>query len=271
MDLGHVQLGRLRVSRFIIGGNPFSGFSHQSLERDEEMLRWYTTARIKEALAGAEGQGVDTFLGRGDNHVIRLLLEYRQEGGTIQWIAQTTPELASLERAIDRAVAGGAQACFIHGGQMDHLLAQGGLDAVGPALERIRKAGLSAGVAGHDPEVFRWAEASADCDYYMCSYYNPSSRAARAEHVAGRREWFGDDDRQIMAALIQGLKRPVIHYKIMAAGRNDPDEAFAFAAAHMRPGDAVCVGIHTKDNPQMVRDDVERLQRGLAAARAKAA
>ena len=134
MGLDHVQLGRLSASRFIIGGNPFSGFSHQGRERDEEMRRWYTTARIKEALAGAEAEGVDTVLGRGDNHVIRLLLEYRQEGGTIQWIAQTTPELASLDRAIDRAVAGGAQACFIHGGQMDNLLGQNRLDLVPPAL-----------------------------------------------------------------------------------------------------------------------------------------
>lgn len=271
MGLDHVQLGRLSVSRFIIGGNPFSGFSHQGRERDEEMRRWYTAARIKEALAGAAAEGVDTFLGRGDNHVIRLLLEYRQEGGTIQWIAQTTPELASLDRAIDRAVAGGAQACFIHGGQMDNLLGQNRLDLVPPALERIRGAGLPAGVAGHDPGVFRWAEVNADVDFYMCSYYNPSSRAQRAEHVAGAHEWFGAQDRQAMATLIQGLRPPVIHYKVMAAGRNDPDEAFAFAAAHMRPGDAVCVGIHTRDNPHMVRDDVECLQRCLAAARAQAA
>jgi len=31
-----------------------------------------------------------------------------------------------------------------------------------------------------------------------------------------------------MVTLIQGLRKPVIHYKILAAGRNAPDAAFAF-------------------------------------------
>jgi hypothetical protein len=74
-----------------------------------------------------------------------------------------------------------------------------------------------------------------------------------------------------MVQTIQQLQRPAIHYKIMAAGRNDPDEAFAFAAAHMRDSDAVCVGVHTKDNPGMVRENVNSLQRCLADAQTRAA
>jgi hypothetical protein len=74
-----------------------------------------------------------------------------------------------------------------------------------------------------------------------------------------------------MVQLIQRLRRPAIHYKIMAAGRNEPDEAFAFAAAHMRPMDATCVGVHTKDNPDMVRENVERLSRCLTQVATKAA
>ena len=43
-------IGDLRVSRLLLGSNPFSGFSHQGVDRDERMVHHYTVARIKEAL-----------------------------------------------------------------------------------------------------------------------------------------------------------------------------------------------------------------------------
>lgn len=52
-------------------------------------------------------------------------------------------------------------------------------------------------------------------------------------------------------------------YKVLAAGRNDPKEAFAFVAQHLRPQDAVCVGICTKDNPKMLEEDLQLLQNCL--------
>lgn len=271
MSMDQAQLAGLSVSRFIIGGNPFSTVSHQGQARDLEMRSWYTTARIKATLAEAEANGVTTFLGRADNHVIRMLCEYRDEGGRIQWIAQTTPELASIERSVSRALGGGANAIFVHGGQTDQMLASGELGKLPDIIQRIRDAGLPAGIAGHNPDVHRWAEDHLDLDFYMCCYYNPSRRDEKAERDSSAQETYRDEDRRIMAQLIQSLRRPAIHYKIMAAGRNDPEEAFAYAAAHLRDNDAVCVGIHTKDNPNMVRENVERLSRCLAEARKKAA
>jgi hypothetical protein len=98
----------------------------------------------------------------------------------------------------------------------------------------------------------------------MCSYYNSAHRDQRAEHVPGMEEWFLEEDRAIMAQVIQTLSKPVVHYKIMAAGRNEPQEAFAFAARHMRPADMVCVGVYTKDAPQMLRQDLELFETALA-------
>jgi hypothetical protein len=146
---------------------------------------------------------------------------------------------------------------------MDHLLAQRRLREIPAVVERIRERGMLAGIAGHNPKVFEWAEVNLDVDYYMCSYYNSASRDERAEHVSGMEEWFRESDRQVMTDLIQGLSRPVIHYKVMAAGRNDPGEAFAYVAAKMRAGDAVCVGIFAKENPGMLERDIGLLERGL--------
>jgi hypothetical protein len=263
MLIPKISICNLDVTRFIIGGNPFSGFSHQGTDRDIEMLHYFTTSQIKKTLTQAEKLGINTFIGRCDQHIIRLLMEYRDEGGSIQWFAQTCPEMKSIERSVEDAIHGGAVACFIHGGMMDFLLANKQLRDVPNAIEVIKKAGLSAGVAGHDPRVFKWAEEHLDLDFYMCSYYNASHRDEDAEMISGKLEWFNPVDRDIMVTLIQRLSKPAIHYKILAAGRNDPQEAFSFAVKYMRPKDAVCVGVYTKENPNMLEEDVYLFEKSL--------
>jgi hypothetical protein len=259
----YIQIGEVKVSRFILGSNPFSGFSHQGAEMDLMMKRYYTTARIKETIRSAEKLGINTMIGRTDHHIMRLLLEYWDEGSSIQWFAQTCPGVGSHEMCVGRAAANGAKACHIHGGVMDHLLAQGRLEEIPQVVSMIRQRGLLAGIAGHKPQVFEWAEKNLDVDYYMCSYYDSAPRDKRAEHVSGMEERFLPDDRRVMTELIQELSKPVIHYKVLAAGRNEPEEAFAFVTRSMRESDAVCVGVYTQENPRMLEQDVELLARGL--------
>jgi hypothetical protein len=266
MALGTIKIGNLTVSKLIIGGNPFSGFSHQTPAKNDQMRHWYTTARIKETLARAERAGINTHLARADHHVMRYLMEYWDEGGRIQWFGQTCPEVGTISRGIDNALAGGAAACYVHGGVMDNLLANNQLDEVPAAIEKIRQAGLPAGVAGHDPRVFEWAEKNINVDFYMCSYYNSARRNAAAELRSGMAEWFDPRDREAMVRTIRGLSRPAIHYKVLAAGRNDPREALRFAARHLRPQDAVCVGVFLKDFPNSIEDDLRLLEEALAQA-----
>jgi len=258
--LTRVHIGDLQVSRLILGGNPFSGFSHQSPEMDEEMRHYYTTARIKEIYRRAEELGINTHIGRADHHIIRVLMEYWDEGGTIQWIAQTCPELGEISRGVRNAVKGGAKACFVHGGVMDHLFAKKRMGEVIDAIKIIHDAGMPAGVAAHNPQVLEWAEENLDVDFYMCSYYNPTRRDQNPEHLPGAKEWFWPEDRDRMVQTIRRLSKPAVHYKVLAAGRNDPREAFSFLSRHIRPGDAVCVGIFTKYRPNELEEDVSLVE-----------
>jgi hypothetical protein len=251
-----VMLGTLEVSRFILGSNPFSGFSHQTPQRSEEMVHWYTVARIKQALRDAEAAGITTLIARADNHVIRLLAEYWDGGGRLQWVAQTCPGVGPTEKVARMAIDGGARAVFVHGGVMDYCLAHGDFADPLAGIERIRAAGLPLGVAGHNVGVFKWAERNLDCDFYMCCYYDSARRDSDAEKQPGQREWFREEDRRRMIETIATLGRPAIHYKVLAAGRNDPAEALGFAAGHMRDGDALCVGVFTKENPDMIAENV---------------
>ncbi|MHC4787753.1 MAG: hypothetical protein ACYS8K_00895 [Planctomycetota bacterium] len=259
-----VRIGGRDVSRFILGSNPFSGFSHQGREMDRQMMSYWTCERVKAALRQAESLGINTIIARADFHVLRLLMEYRDEGGRIQWFAQTCPEIGPPEKAMDRVAEFGAPACYIHGGYADHLLAGGRLEELIPTVDHARELGLAVGLAAHDPRTIHWAERNLKLDYYMCSYYNPIPRKAGADHVSGTAEAYRDEDRRAMTELIQGLSRPAIHYKVMAAGRNDPAEALHYAAARMRPGDAVCVGIFTRDKADMLAEDVRLLGECLA-------
>lgn len=265
MSLGTIKIGQLEVSRLILGSNPFSGFSHQSPEMDNAMRHYYSTRQIIEVLHGVEALGLNSLLARADHHIMRLLLEYWDDGGKLQWMAQTCPELGETSRGVQNAINGGAKACYVHGGRMDYLLAQNQLQEAIDAVAMIHDAGMPAGIAGHNPRVFAWAEEHVAADFYMCSYYNPTIRDDVAEHVSGSQELFDDRDRDAMVSTIAQLSKPVIHYKVLAAGRHRPQDALAFVARHLRPQDAVCVGIFPKDHPNMMAENMQILEACLQA------
>ena len=255
-----VNIGGLQVSRFIIGGNPFSGFSHQSGATDKAQMRYHNVANIKKTLREAEELGVNTHISRADHHVMRYLMEYWDEGGSINWFAQTCPGVGPISMGVSNAVGGGAKGVHIHGGVMDHLLAQDKFDEAVDGVKMIHDAGLVAGCAGHNPEVFAKAEeVGLEVDYYMCCYYNPTCRDDDPVHPRGATEMFHPYHRERMATYIKGLSKPVVHYKVLAAGRTDPAEAFEFVANTMRENDVACVGIYTENKPDMIKEDVDLL------------
>ena len=53
-----VKIGKAVISGLCIGGNPFSGFTHQNEARDRETREYYTPARIKQTMREAEQAGV---------------------------------------------------------------------------------------------------------------------------------------------------------------------------------------------------------------------
>ena len=260
-----VTLGTVTVSRFILGGNPFAGFSHWSAERDNQMADWFTMERIKETYRLAELAGVTAHLARADNFMIRALREHWNESGELTWIAQSCPELGNLLQGVRNAIRGRAKCVFVHGGEMDQRVAAGDTAELVDAIQIIKDAGLAAGVAGHHVNTIKWAAEYLQVDFFMTCYYNPSDRTRQAVRNDADTEQYLDEDREAMCALIQELPAPAIHYKVLAAARNNPKEAFEYVARVYRPGDAVCVGICTKENPNMIQEDVNLLEGALRA------
>jgi len=261
MALAHVSLGSVTVSRLAIGGNPFSGFSHQGAARDRDMRRYYSAARIKAALRKAEAAGITTLFARADNHVMRLLEEYWDEGGTIQWFAQSASERDDYLRNIDVAAERGAKGMYLHGGVVDHYFSRGETDHFARALERIRERGMAAGFAAHNPAPHEWIRDHLDPDYQLCCYYDPSPREASPHHMTSDQELFDPAHRDAMARFIKTLKVPCVHYKVLAAGRTPVEEAFAYVARTIRPSDVVLVGFYLGDDGDLIAKTVEAFER----------
>ena len=261
-----VKLGNLTVTRLVTGSNAFSGFSHQGPGRDREMLQYYTFDRIKATLRLAEAAGINTVFARSDRFVTRLLMEYWDEGGAIQWVAQTASELGDQIDAIRDAVACGAKGVYPHGGIVDYWYAQKQFGQLEKALKTMRDGGIAAGFAGHSVAAHTWIRDHLDPDFQMCCYYNPSPRADYPHHVSTLDEKWDPAHRDEMAALIRTLPRPAVHYKVFAGGNRPADEAFTYLAGSMRPNDVVCIGHFVKDRPNLFAENVATFNRVVERA-----
>src|SRR5579862_8203195 len=153
MAIPTVDFCGLRVSRLIIGANPFGGYSHQNPRRDEEMRTWHTPDRILETWDRAWSAGINTFIANNETpHVFNTLRGYLKDGGPLQWIAQLNPRpYPSMEAAIDDAIEIGAKAGFVHGAYTDRLFAQGDAETMERWIGHAKAAGFPIGVAGHSP------------------------------------------------------------------------------------------------------------------------
>ena len=239
MRLPTISIASHRVTRLIIGGNPYSGISHHSPAASKAMEDYYTTHQIMADLRQAEENGINTVLARADRHIMRTLNEYWNAGGTIQWIAQTPKdtEYADLETYLQIIERYQPIAIYHHGGTTDKLYAEGRLGSLRESLKYIRGLGCAVGIGTHDPQILKYCCAEGyPVDFYVCALYNHTKH----------RELYLPNDRFAAFTAIQAVPVPVIAIKVLAAGRNEPRAAFQLAAENIKPTDAMAVGMYTR-------------------------
>jgi hypothetical protein len=241
-----VRLGTLEVSRFILGSNPFWGYSHKSKALDEEMKRFHTDERIMQILDEAAECGVTTLASPPDERWVRLWARYLDRGGRLKiWISQCHGNPDQMLSEIDRSVKAGAKAIFIQGARVEEQYNAGQLDTLRSWVERIKDAGLPAGCAAHDPAIHPELERRKfPTDfYYQCFYY------------VSRSEDYPAAERERAVATVLKIDKPVIAYKILAAGRLPASEGFEYAFNHIRRKDGVCVGIYAQQAIDQIRQN----------------
>jgi hypothetical protein len=269
-----VQIGRHRISRLIVGGNPVSGNSHVSSTLSREMTDYFSAANVKKLLSECEGAGINTWQSRGDRHIMRLLNEYRLEGGRIQWIAQTASELADIPRNITEIAARNAIGIYHHGTQTDRFWAAGAIGKAREMLKAMRQAGVLVGLGTHIPEVVDHVESEAwDLDFYMTCLYNLSRSKEEASRLAGRPvedELFWEPDREKMLDRVRQVRKPCLIFKLYGASRRcaSPEEmlgALRQAAQYAKPSDCFVIGMFPKYREQ-VHENSRLVREALAAS-----
>jgi hypothetical protein len=244
-----------RLTKLVIGANIFSGTSHISAEADAEMENFYTTENIKKALFRAEECGINTMALRGDRHIFRIIREYRNEGGNLQWIAQTAPEMLYYKGNIDQIMKLGPIAIYHHGTSTDAMFKEKKYEELRDRLKIIRDAGVCVGLCTHMPQVVEYAEEhNFDVDYYMTCLYNLSRIDRVSSAVTGRienGEPFYKEDREHMYKTVRSVSKQCHVFKILGAGRlcespEEVEEAFCETFANIKDSDIAIVGMFQK-------------------------
>jgi len=85
-------------------------------------------------------------------------------------------------------------------------------------------------------------------DFYFQCFYNHS-------------QGYHDEDRWKAIQTIRQIPKPVVGYKILAAGRLTAKEGFEFAFRHLRKKDGVCVGVFPKHDPDQIEEDADLVRK----------
>jgi hypothetical protein len=249
--LPQVNFCGLKVSRLVLGANPFGGFSHQNPERDKEMVNYYTEARICETWDRAEKAGINTMITNNETpHVVQAVREYCARNSALQWIAQVNfHQKAHMFAAIDEVVDIGCKALYFHGALVDEAYLRQDDKKLRSWCEYARSKGVPVGVAGHAPEAHYWVDSLKIVDFHCVCFFNCGSL-----HT-GKGDRFNLEDIFKATECISRIQNPCVAYKIMGAGRIDARMAFEYAFEHIKPGDVVNVGMYRGDKDWMVEEN----------------
>jgi len=245
-----IKLGTLEVSRFLLGSNPFWGYSHKSKQLDEEMMAFYTDDAILRVCDEAARCGLTTIVSPPDQRWVDLWAKYRSSGGKLSvWVAQCHDAAEKMEAEIDRAVKGSAKAVFIQGHRVEQQFSWNKIDVLRKWLDQIKNAGLPGGFAAHWPNIHLELEKRKfPTDFYFQCCYNLTKPDSLGD-------WCREADRKAAMETIAQIEKPVVAYKILGAGRLRAADGFEQAFNSIKRKDGVCVGIWAREAIEQIREN----------------
>ena len=235
------RIGKLAVSRLILGGNLLTHFTHS---RDLQYVyrlaaQCNTDEKIMETLALAEKHGINTLTIHNPPHAIEVLRRYRTErGGKIQWIvcptAKVEPDMAKYRADVEALIKDRCEAIYLWGVHADSLVAQGKIDLVAKAVELPKEFGVPSGVGAHSLDVVKACEQhGVKADFYIKTFHHhsyqtgPKPDEIKSAYSEFPGYWCANP--QETADVMKSIKQPWIAFKTMAAGAIPPKNAFRYA------------------------------------------
>ena len=286
VKMPEVPFGPHTISRLIVGANQQMGASHQSREMSMHMLEYFTVDRIVEFLRSCLAQGINTWQANYFPNGREALLKLREEGEDISLIPNSTPQIAdpseerlhSMLERVESAFPSMVEefkpiGVYLWGSMTDRMWRQGKIDTARDFLAKVRDAGVQAGVGTHIPEVIEYIEEKGwDVDFYMTSLYRAEKTREEILEIlpevphdgAGGRELYLPSELPRMCDVISKTSKTCLAFKVFAGGRtcSTPEqvsEVFEYVLGHIKPKDAVVVGMYPrfadqiKENADLVK------------------
>ncbi len=234
------QIGSLKISRLILGGNLIGGWAHsRDLIYVSKLVKAYhSDQKVFDTLQLAEQCHVNTLL--TNPQLSRVINAYwRKMGGKMQFISDCGYQddvLTGIKLSID----GGAHACYVQGQLADKYVAEGKFDIIVQALELIRQNKMPAGIGGHYLSTIKGCvEKGIKPDFWVKTLHHTNYWSAK-QMPENDNVWCTDPEETI--AFMTTLSEPWIAFKTLAAGAIEPKEGFNYALQN--GADFICVGMY---------------------------
>lgn len=270
------KIGKLEVSRLILGGNLLTHYTHsRDLKYVYNLAAHYNTdEKIMETLALAEKHGINTLSMHNPQHPMSVLRRYRKErGGKIQWIicptAQIDRDLAFYKQDIEGLMQDGCDALYVWGVHTDALVDKGKVELVAKAVELMKTFGVPAGVGAHSLEAIKACETyGVKADFYIKTFHHHKyPTGPKPEQIKGPyNEYPGYwcSHPQETAEFMRTVQKPWFAFKVMAAGAIPPKDAFQYAFAN--GADCILAGMFDFE----IAEDVELVKAAVAGIKDRA-
>ena len=272
-----------KVSKLIIGDNPYNGHSYiPDHFPGHEMMNYYTEEQFLEDMQKMEELGINTMLPLADPFVIRVLKHYRSNGGKMNFIFQTYgPHMMNKEMAefsINQMLSVDPIGIYISGTYVD-LRHETGREAETPEMikifrenEKMKEKDVKLGIGTHYPKMIELAEKENwDVDFYMACMYNfrKEREGEESGFITGKSKsnvpFMSPSDRPRMLEALKNVKKPIIAFKIFAGGqmlvekteeeRHDLiKDAYNSIFTALKPNDFAVAGIFQKYHDQLTEN-----------------
>ncbi len=255
------KVGKISLSRMIIGTNWFMGYSHTSFAKDKVIHAAMEGGRMAEIITVFLKAGVDAIMGPPHEKLAQACDKAEQKAGK-KLVRIWTPSFTvgpgqqhdiSPEKAFDQCKKFGAAICMPHQCITDALLDLLNYEIrdIDKYAKMIRERGMVPGLSTHRHETPSVADnTKADVETYI-QIYNAAGFLMGLEV-----DW--------VMRIIKEAKKPVMTIKPMAAGGLLPPVGLAFVWNTIRERDMVCVGtMHPDEAKECIELSLDFLARRL--------
>lgn len=257
-----------KVTKLIVGDNPFNGHSYILETSGKEMTDFYTAEKIKETMFRIEAEGYNTMLPLADPYIIRLIKEYQRDGGKMQFVFQPYMPMDQKASMNQIAFLENVIGIYHQGSTTDCLYETDRANEIPGNIAEYRQLGVPVGLGTHYPEVIELSEKEEwGADFYMGCLHN-KRRFLKGEpsgFLSGKSTAgmiFYAADRAPMLDVLRKTQKPAIAFKIFAGGqmfsqKTEEEKRALIKGVYeevftaLKPNDFAAIGVFQRDKDEV--------------------